>query len=204
MESEMPLDRPGFVRNLTNRELEICEMVAKGFSSKQIAKLIFLSEGTVKNHITAIFEKTGVKNRAQLVATYVTKYKHVLTDTSGPSFDDDLPTRANAAFKRVGLAGLPDTIPLVLLEGRAFVIGRFDVSVGQRRCDYEFGKATKGVSRRHASIERTARGTILLDLNSSAGTFVNGKRIYPGEPHLIKHGDRVTFGNAGADYVFEG
>jgi len=203
MEREISLDGQGFMCELTSRELEICEMIAKGFSSKQIAKLLFLSEGTIKNHVTAIYEKTGIKNRAQLVANYVAGYNHVLTDVSGPSFDEKISARANAALRRVGLAGLPDIIPLVLTVGRPFVIGRFDVAIGQRRCDFEFGKATKGVSRRHASMERTARGTVLTDLHSSAGTFVNGNRIPQGESLLVEHGDRLAFGNAGADYVFE-
>ena len=60
------------------------------------------------------------------------------------------------------------------------------------------------VSRRHASIENTSFGTAVMDLDSRAGTYINGDRIMPGDLYAIKRGDRVSFGTAGADYVFEG
>ena len=191
-----------FDQSLTKRELEICGMVAKGLSSAQIAKLLFLSEGTVKNYITSIYEKTGIRNRAELAAKYAREYAHVDTDISEPSGHTNPSVKPDAILRLVGLDGLPDVIPIVF-EGRPFTIGRFDVSVGHKQRDFEFERSTKAVSRRHASVERTPHGCMLVDLNSSAGTFVNGNRIIPGEPCLIKQGDRVSFGTAGADYVFE-
>ena len=187
---------------LTKRELEICGMITKGLYSGQIAKLLHLSEGTVKNYSTSIYEKTGVRNRAELAAKYTAEYAQVETDmgppdVTGPSI------QASAKLRLVGLPGLPDDIPL-LFQGRPYVIGRFDASVGYKQCDFEFDKSTRAVSRRHASIERTAYGYAVVDLNSRAGTFINGNRITPGESCLILTGDRLSFGNAGADYVFEG
>jgi|GEM_PF-4164299 len=188
-----------FGQNLTKRELEICGLIAKGLSSGQIAKLLYISEGTVKNHITSIFEKTGVKNRTQLAAAYVAQCESAETDMTG---SPAAYVQADENLRLVGLAGLPDTIPLIF-TGPSFVIGRFDISVGRKQCDFEFAKSTKAVSRRHAAIERAEQGTVIIDLHSRAGVFVNGNRLTPGEPYPLNHGDRISFGNAGADYVFE-
>jgi DNA-binding CsgD family transcriptional regulator len=195
--------RPNFSRDLTKRELEVCGMIAKGLSSELIAKTLFISEGTVKNHITSIYEKTGFSNRAQLTAAYVMEYEQAITELPDVSEDVGNTKLADAYLRLVGLPGLPDTIALTLNESRPFVIGRFDVSVGRKQCDFEFEKTTKTVSRRHAAIRNTTRGTVIVDLNSRAGTFVNGIGITPGKPCRIKNSDRVSFGNMGVEYVFE-
>ena len=53
---------------LTDRELSILQLVAGGKSSREIAGEIFLSEETVKNHLTQIFRKLGVSDRTEAVA----------------------------------------------------------------------------------------------------------------------------------------
>ncbi|KRK13919.1 CitB family DNA-binding response regulator [Lacticaseibacillus zeae DSM 20178 = KCTC 3804] len=52
---------------LTDRELAVLAEVASGLSSKQIAASLFLSEGTVRNYLSAIFSKLGVHNRIEAV-----------------------------------------------------------------------------------------------------------------------------------------
>jgi len=188
--------------DLSKRELEICGMVAKGLSNEQIAKLLFLSEGTVKNYISSIYEKTGVGNRVQLAAAYTAKYSQIETDLTDSADGADPYLHISPKLRLVGLPGLPDLIP-VKLKGQPFVIGRFDVGVGRKQCDFEFDRSTKAVSRRHAAIEYIADKTAIVDLDSRAGTFVNGNRIAPGKPHPIQHGDHVSFGGMGAEYVFE-
>lgn len=56
----------------TEREAEIIRAVAEGLSNKEIAFKLFLSEGTVKNHISTILEKSGLKHRTQLAIYYLT------------------------------------------------------------------------------------------------------------------------------------
>lgn len=51
---------------LSDREDEIVSLIADGYSNKQIAKELFLSEGTVKNHVTSILQKTGLEHRTQI------------------------------------------------------------------------------------------------------------------------------------------
>ena len=188
---------------LTKRELEICGLVAKGLSGEQIAKLLFLSEGTVRNYVSNIYDKIGARNRAQMTAIYMAEFAQAETEMPDPRNDANLLSAQDCPRLRLeGLQSLPDLIP-VAIAGKAFVIGRFDVGVGLKQCDFEFGKATKAVSRRHAAIERTPHGYAIVDLGSRAGTFVNGAKLTPGEQRPLQTGDHVSFGGAGADYVFE-
>lgn len=53
--------------DLTEREKEICTMLAKGLTNKQIAESLYISEGTVKNYISSIYDKTGIHDRAKLI-----------------------------------------------------------------------------------------------------------------------------------------
>lgn len=52
---------------LTQREREVLEMIAQGLDNAQIAARLVVSHKTVRNHITHIFQKLGVKNRAQAI-----------------------------------------------------------------------------------------------------------------------------------------
>jgi len=52
---------------LTAREAEILERIAQGLDNAQIAAHLALSEKTVRNHITHIFDKIGVENRSQAI-----------------------------------------------------------------------------------------------------------------------------------------
>ena len=52
--------------NLTEKEIKIIEAIANGLSNKEIAKEIFLSEGTVKNNITNILGKLSLRDRTQI------------------------------------------------------------------------------------------------------------------------------------------
>ncbi len=53
--------------NLTTRESEILERIAQGLDNAQIAAHLEMSEKTVRNHITHIFDKLGVENRSQAI-----------------------------------------------------------------------------------------------------------------------------------------
>jgi DNA-binding NarL/FixJ family response regulator len=52
--------------NLSRQELQIIAGIAKGLSNKEIGKRLSLKEGTVRNYITTILEKTNSKNRTQI------------------------------------------------------------------------------------------------------------------------------------------
>ncbi|HMQ52971.1 MAG TPA: response regulator transcription factor, partial [Anaerolineae bacterium] len=50
---------------LTEREVEVLRLVARGFTNADIAEQLHLSEGTVRNHVSAIFAKLEVADRTQ-------------------------------------------------------------------------------------------------------------------------------------------
>jgi DNA-binding NarL/FixJ family response regulator len=61
-----PTPRPQpLIEPLSDRELEILRLVASGSSNKEIAAALFIAEGTVKNHVTNILGKLGVRDRTQ-------------------------------------------------------------------------------------------------------------------------------------------
>lgn len=61
------------IASLTPRELEIARAIADGKSNKEISIMLFLSEGTIKNYVTNIFEKLQLSNRTE-VALFMKKY----------------------------------------------------------------------------------------------------------------------------------
>jgi DNA-binding CsgD family transcriptional regulator len=52
---------------ITPRELEILALVARGFSNREIATQLFVSENTVKTHCARVFDKLGAARRTQAV-----------------------------------------------------------------------------------------------------------------------------------------
>jgi DNA-binding NarL/FixJ family response regulator len=68
-----PLEQPKVAKNkkinygLTEREIEVLEQLAKGASNREIAKKLFLTEGTVKKYISNIYSKIEVTGRHKAV-----------------------------------------------------------------------------------------------------------------------------------------
>lgn len=61
----MPVRKDDEISRLTEREKEVLGLIAQGESNKNIARKLFISEKTVKNHITSIFRKLKVEDRTQ-------------------------------------------------------------------------------------------------------------------------------------------
>lgn len=66
LKSKGDADKQAIIEKLTARELEIAKGIADGMSNKEIATKMFVSEGTVKNHLTSILEKLNLRDRTQL------------------------------------------------------------------------------------------------------------------------------------------
>ncbi len=99
---------------------------------------------------------------------------------------------------------MPQRIEVSLTQMQEkFTIGRFDVTVGRKQSDFEFAKNTMGVSRHHAVIERHHGRYQITDLQSSAGTYVNGTRLRANETVTLENDCRVSFGYDGADYLWK-
>lgn len=63
-EDEAP---PPSLESLTERELEVLKLLARGLSNTELAEQLFLSETTVKTHVSSIFRKLRLRDRAQAV-----------------------------------------------------------------------------------------------------------------------------------------
>src|ERR1019366_10228630 len=59
------IDQTAYIDPLTEREQEILALVAQGASNRQIAERLYLTEGTVKNYMSSILGKLGVRDRTQ-------------------------------------------------------------------------------------------------------------------------------------------
>ena len=59
------IDSTTSIEHLTEREREILALVARGASNRPIAENLYLTEGTVKNHMSNILSKLGVRDRTQ-------------------------------------------------------------------------------------------------------------------------------------------
>jgi ATP/maltotriose-dependent transcriptional regulator MalT len=75
IEKEVLVEKRNFVLNekklqqlnISRRELEVLELITKGFSNKQIADALFVSENTVKKHISSLFLKLDVERRTEAI-----------------------------------------------------------------------------------------------------------------------------------------
>lgn len=63
------------IASLTDRELEVIGLIGEGRKNKQIGERLFISEATVRHHLTSIFEKLGVADRLELM---IYAYQHGL------------------------------------------------------------------------------------------------------------------------------
>jgi two-component system, NarL family, nitrate/nitrite response regulator NarL len=63
------------IASLTDREREVIALICEGLQNKLIGERLFISETTVRHHLTSIFDKLGVTNRLELV---IYAYRHGL------------------------------------------------------------------------------------------------------------------------------
>jgi DNA-binding NarL/FixJ family response regulator len=75
VEVPVPMPAPAFVRDdakrsslgITDRELEVLELIAAGLSTREMAQRIHVSENTIKTHASRVFAKLGARRRTQAV-----------------------------------------------------------------------------------------------------------------------------------------
>ncbi|SEA60234.1 response regulator transcription factor [Alkalimonas amylolytica] len=64
-------ERCPMVEAMTNKEIEVLRLMASGLSNREIAEALFKSEGTVKNQVSAILAKLGVRDRTRAVLSAI-------------------------------------------------------------------------------------------------------------------------------------
>ena len=65
----------GPIDDLTEREREIAALVAEGLDNRDIAHRLYLSEGTVRNRVSALLDKLGLSNRTQLAILWINAHR---------------------------------------------------------------------------------------------------------------------------------
>jgi len=86
--------------------------------------------------------------------------------------------------------------PIVLTPADEMTLGRADpASTSKPSLDLTpFGAQEKGVSRMHATIRRGDDTLTLIDLGSVNGTHLNGQRLIPNQPRVLRDGDEIRLG----------
>ena len=86
--------------------------------------------------------------------------------------------------------------PIVLTPTKETILGRSD-RANPRQPDLDltpYGALEKGVSRHHAIISRSEDTLTLVDMGSANGTHLNGQRLVPDQPRLLRDGDEIRLG----------
>lgn len=109
-------------------------------------------------------------------------------------------TWGTARFKQeasviIHIRDAPEPIVLPLRNEETY-FGRYDPSAANN-VDLDltpYGALEKGVSRMHSALRRAEDTLTLVDLGSVNGTYLNGQRLLPNQPRVIRDGDEIRFG----------
>jgi hypothetical protein len=128
--------------------------------------------------------------------------RHIATRGLGDTELDDVEARWGTAHfgKQMDLVlqirGSEDYFIFDAETVEELVLGRFDPDTNfmPQVNLQDYGGAEKGVSRRHALIIRREGLLNLVDSGSHNGTFLNGQRLVPNQPRLLRDGDELRLG----------
>ncbi|WP_079320321.1 response regulator transcription factor [Microbispora sp. GKU 823] len=90
---------------LSKRETEVMELIATGRSNGEIARLLFLSEKTVKNHVNRIYAKLGVDSRMTAICRWRGEPAPAAPSAPGQIPGEDGAQAVQPVLKLVGLDG---------------------------------------------------------------------------------------------------
>ncbi len=95
--------------------------------------------------------------------------------------------------------------PITLQPQQRTVLGRQDTTSPQQP-DFDltpYGALEKGVSRIHAAISRNDDTLTIVDMSSANGTHLNGQRLIPDQPRVLRDGDEIRLGKLIAHIYFK-
>jgi hypothetical protein len=134
--------------------------------------------------------ETGTKplpSPQKLVPQMSTEEIRAVQTAGAELFQDDM-------ILRLEVSGAPT--PILVYPSAETIIGRRDpISSGVPDVDLTaYAGYRMGVSRQHAVLRLQSKVLDIRDLGSSNGTFVNGVRLSPHQPHLLRDGDEIGLG----------
>lgn len=107
------------------------------------------------------------------------------------------------AFIIIHVRDAPD--PIVTRPTPQVILGRSDSS-SLLKPDLDltpYGALEKGVSRQHATICRNDDTLTVIDMGSANGTHLNGQRLIPNQPRVVRDGDEIRLGKLVAHIYFK-
>lgn len=114
--------------------------------------------------------------------------------------------RTNARTKLVlGIEGEARSLAFNANDITELILGRSDPKTGEapQVNMTEYGALEKGVSRKHAIIMRKDGSLYLIDQASANGTYLNGQKLVPNQPRVLRDGDDVRLGHLVVRVTFE-
>jgi len=135
--------------------------------------------------------------------------ENYLMDEAGTTKSTEIPTKETEKIGELsidealvpagGIAiyveGTSKSNPVFLYSAEEFVIGRKVEETSEAFLDLSpIGGYHLGLSRRHALIRRSGHGYEVIDLSSSNGTWLNGKRMIPNQPYPLASGSQLRLG----------
>lgn len=125
-------------------------------------------------------------------------------------FEEGTPKWGSARFNSrtnlvIGVESEPRTFLFDANDIEELIIGRADPKTGQAPpIDLTPHQAMdKGVSRQHAAIVRKDGSLYIVDRGSANGTFLNGQKLVPNQPRVLRDGDDVRLGHLVIRITFE-
>jgi len=127
-------------KGLSNREAEVAELVSKGLSNKEVANQLFVTEKTVKFHLTNIYKKMNVKSRAQLIVWCLPHLGFV--EAEAQTATTAAPARSDSAMSAASVntipAGSATVAQAISMPGNVTPI-RGDIGSGNGNGEVGFG-----------------------------------------------------------------
>ena len=74
---------------LSRRELEVLSLIAEGFSTREIAQALWVTEETVKSHVRRVLQRLGARTRAHAVAIVYREQLWTLPPRNGEHHSDE-------------------------------------------------------------------------------------------------------------------
>lgn len=106
-------------KGLSNRESEVAELVTKGMSNKEVANQLFVTEKTVKFHLTNIYKKMNVKSRAQLIVWCLPHLSFIENDRPAQNINNLISAGINNNASNSNNQNAQSSVTPLIIPGRS-------------------------------------------------------------------------------------